>query len=97
MRKSAAALAFAFIALAVGALLSPARADNFPSRPITLIVPFPPGGSTDVAARFMADKMGGALGQHGDRGKCRRRRRLDRRRPARARAAGRRSNRWSLI
>src|SRR5205823_8547711 len=63
MRKSAAALAFAFIALAVGALLSPASADNFPSRPITLIVPFPPGGSTDVAARIMADKMGGALGQ----------------------------------
>ena len=63
MRKSAAALAFAFIALAVGALLSPARADNFPSRPITLIVPFLPGGSTDVAARIMADKMGGALGQ----------------------------------
>lgn len=37
--------------------------DNFPSRPITLIVPFPPGGSTDVAARIMADKMGAALGQ----------------------------------
>src|SRR5262249_14449999 len=32
-------------------------------RPITLLVPFPPGGSTDVAARIMADKMGGALGQ----------------------------------
>jgi tripartite-type tricarboxylate transporter receptor subunit TctC len=41
----------------------PARADNFPSRPITLIVPFPPGGSTDVAARIMADKMGASLGQ----------------------------------
>jgi tripartite-type tricarboxylate transporter receptor subunit TctC len=43
--------------------LAPAQADNFPSRPITLIVPFPPGGSTDVAARIMADKMGAALGQ----------------------------------
>src|SRR5262249_54795154 len=54
---------FIAIALTLLALLSSARADNFPSRPITLIVPFPPGGSTDVAARIMADKMGAALGQ----------------------------------
>ena len=52
-------IAFALLPLA----LAPAHADNFPSRPITLIVPFPPGGSTDVAARIMADKMGAALGQ----------------------------------
>ena len=51
------------LALTLIALLSPAHADNYPSRPITLIVPFPPGGSTDVAARIMADKMGAALGQ----------------------------------
>jgi tripartite-type tricarboxylate transporter receptor subunit TctC len=63
MRKSVAAVALAFIALTLIAPLAPARADNFPSRPITLIVPFPPGGSTDVAARIMADKMGAALGQ----------------------------------
>jgi tripartite-type tricarboxylate transporter receptor subunit TctC len=36
---------------------------NFPSRQITLIVPFPPGGSTDVAARIMAEKMRPMLGQ----------------------------------
>ncbi|HET8919593.1 MAG TPA: tripartite tricarboxylate transporter substrate-binding protein [Xanthobacteraceae bacterium] len=63
MRKSFAAVAFAFIALTLIVPLAPARADTFPSRPITLIVPFPPGGSTDVAARIMADKMGAALGQ----------------------------------
>jgi tripartite-type tricarboxylate transporter receptor subunit TctC len=40
-----------------------ARADSYPSHPITLIVPFPPGGSTDVAARVIADKMGPLLGQ----------------------------------
>jgi len=57
MRKFLIALAFAFIAVCS------AHADNFPSRPITLIVPFPPGGSTDVAARIMADKMGASLGQ----------------------------------
>jgi len=62
MRKSVAAVVLTFIALALIAP-PPARADNFPSRPITLIVPFPPGGSTDVAARIMADKMGAAPGQ----------------------------------
>jgi tripartite-type tricarboxylate transporter receptor subunit TctC len=50
-------------ALALLALIAPAHADTFPSRTITLIVPFPPGGSTDVAARIMADKMGQSLGQ----------------------------------
>ena len=58
MQKFLIALAFTLIAL-----ISAAHADNYPSRPITLIVPFPPGGSTDVAARIMADKMGAALGQ----------------------------------
>ena len=51
------------VALALVAFVAPAYADTFPSRPITLIVPFPPGGSTDLAARLMADKMGAALGQ----------------------------------
>src|SRR5579863_4755895 len=51
------------LVLAAFAAIAPAYADTFPSRPITLIVPFPPGGSTDVAARVMADKMGAALGQ----------------------------------
>jgi tripartite-type tricarboxylate transporter receptor subunit TctC len=51
------------IAFVLFAFLTPAHADTFPSRPITIIVPFPPGGSTDVAARIMADKMGAALGQ----------------------------------
>jgi tripartite-type tricarboxylate transporter receptor subunit TctC len=39
------------------------QAQNFPSRPITLIVPFPPGGSTDAAARIMAERMRENLGQ----------------------------------
>lgn len=40
-----------------------AQAQNFPSRPLTLIVPFPPGGSTDAAARIMAERMRENLGQ----------------------------------
>ena len=51
------------ITLALSALVAPLQAQNFPTRPVTLIVPFPPGGSTDLAARLMADKMGAALGQ----------------------------------
>src|ERR1700727_1905690 len=54
---------FAAIALACLAFLTSAHADTFPSRTITLIVPYPPGGSTDVAGRIIADKMGAALGQ----------------------------------
>ena len=40
-----------------------AQAQTFPSRQITLIVPFPPGGSTDVTARIMAEKLRPLLGQ----------------------------------
>jgi tripartite-type tricarboxylate transporter receptor subunit TctC len=50
------------IVLALAAAV-PVRADNFPSRTITLIVPFPPGGSTDVAGRILAQRMGEVLGQ----------------------------------
>jgi tripartite-type tricarboxylate transporter receptor subunit TctC len=40
-----------------------AEAQTFPSRPLTLIVPFPPGGSTDTAARIMGERMRTTLGQ----------------------------------
>src|SRR6202043_633017 len=62
MRKSIIALALAPIALFLAAG-APAHAQTFPTRTITLIVPFPPGGSTDVAGRIVADKMGAFLGQ----------------------------------
>src|SRR5262249_50570645 len=59
MRKLIVAIALA-MAAASGAT---AQAQTFPSRQITLIVPFPPGGSTDVAARIMAERMRPILGQ----------------------------------
>jgi tripartite-type tricarboxylate transporter receptor subunit TctC len=58
MKKLAVAVALGLLTGIAGAL-----ADTFPSRPITLVVPFPPGGSTDIAARIMAERMRGPLGQ----------------------------------
>jgi tripartite-type tricarboxylate transporter receptor subunit TctC len=55
-----------FIKLAVGsAAMWPvaSRADSYPSRPITLVVPFTAGGPTDVIARLVGERMGAALGQ----------------------------------
>jgi len=49
--------------LALATIVANTQAQTFPSRQITLVVPFPPGGSTDVAARIMADRMRAPLGQ----------------------------------
>src|ERR1700730_13437834 len=52
------------IALALTlAAITGAQAQGYPNRQITLIVPFPPGGSTDTAARIMAERMRPILGQ----------------------------------
>ena len=51
------------IALTVLAGIVPAQTQTYPSRQITLVVPFPPGGSTDVAARILAEHMRARLGQ----------------------------------
>ncbi|MBA7714472.1 hypothetical protein ES703_123497 [subsurface metagenome] len=50
-------------AAALPAFLRSAAAQSYPDRPIRLIVPFPPGGSTDSAARIMAERMRETLGQ----------------------------------
>ena len=49
--------------LAALAGIASVQAQTYPSRQITLIVPFPPGGSTDVAARILAEHMRPQLGQ----------------------------------
>ena len=42
---------------------APAAAEDYPSRPVRLIVPFPPGGSNDVVGRIVANQLGQKLGQ----------------------------------
>ena len=49
--------------LALLAATSSAMAQAWPNKPIKYIVPFPPGGATDILARIVADKLGPALGQ----------------------------------
>jgi tripartite-type tricarboxylate transporter receptor subunit TctC len=57
-RVTAAAVAAAFAALAAPA---PAQ-DKWPSKPITYVVPFPTGGTTDILARLIGQRLGAALG-----------------------------------
>jgi len=63
MRCSLRILAALCLTAVIVGLPQAARADDYPNHPITLIVPFPPGGSTTVMARNVADKMAAALGQ----------------------------------
>src|SRR4051812_38242323 len=39
------------------------QAQNYPSRPLRILIPFPPGGAPDVLARLVGDKLGTSLGQ----------------------------------
>jgi tripartite-type tricarboxylate transporter receptor subunit TctC len=55
-----------FVGLVCGMALAaplPLAAQDFPTRPISMIVPFPPGGPTDTFGRIMAASMGETLGQ----------------------------------
>lgn len=54
------------LGLVAGAVFAPAiaRAQSFPSKPITLVVPYPAGGPTDAIARFVAQEMSATIGQN---------------------------------
>jgi tripartite-type tricarboxylate transporter receptor subunit TctC len=63
MRRIGVWLAIVIMSAAAIAGAAPARAEDYPSRPITVIVPFPAGGASDVVARIVTNQMARILGQ----------------------------------
>ncbi|MGL4728244.1 MAG: tripartite tricarboxylate transporter substrate binding protein, partial [Bosea sp. (in: a-proteobacteria)] len=57
-------LAGTVAAAALATLAPTAHAQSFPAKPITLVVPYPAGGPTDVIARIVAQDLSGSLGQN---------------------------------
>src|SRR2546423_4955876 len=63
MSKMVKLIAALFLALAAPALAASALAQDYPTRTVTLVVPYPPGGGVDAMARVVAEKLSTALGQ----------------------------------
>jgi tripartite-type tricarboxylate transporter receptor subunit TctC len=63
MRIQNALAVTAIIAIGLAAGVSSAQAQNYPTRAITLVIPFAPGGSTSIVGRGIADKMSELLGE----------------------------------
>src|ERR1700680_4126806 len=61
MKKTLRVLAAAFFAVSAFTAGGAAQAQNYPSRPITIVVPYPPGGGVDAMARVVAEKLSTAL------------------------------------
>ncbi len=59
----AARVAAAMVALVLGTCCRPAAADDYPSRPITILIPLAAGGAMDIIARAMAPKLTARLGK----------------------------------
>ena len=63
MRTGGRCRTIAAAALVLFGIATAAHADGYPDRPITLVVPFPPGGTNNIMARAVADKLSESLGQ----------------------------------
>jgi tripartite-type tricarboxylate transporter receptor subunit TctC len=56
-------LVLAVAVFAASAAINPAEAQDWPTRPVTMVVPFPPGGGTDVLGRIVGQRLSETLGQ----------------------------------
>jgi tripartite-type tricarboxylate transporter receptor subunit TctC len=56
-------LAAAAVAAITAGAITPATAQDYPTRPVRMIIPFPPGGSNDVVGRLIATHLGDRLGK----------------------------------
>jgi tripartite-type tricarboxylate transporter receptor subunit TctC len=63
MRSWNASLCMVALVLGIGCGLDRARAQSYPNRTITVVIPFAPGGSTSIVGRVIVDKMSQLLGQ----------------------------------
>ena len=63
MFRVSALFAIALVAVAPGSYAAENDAQDYPRRPIRFIIPFPPGGANDIAARLVGPKLSARLGQ----------------------------------
>src|SRR5258706_11831635 len=56
-------LHFAVFALAAASFAAPVLAQQYPARPVRMLIGFPPGGGTDIVGRIVAQKLAESLGQ----------------------------------
>jgi tripartite-type tricarboxylate transporter receptor subunit TctC len=64
MRQITTALIAALACLGANAAPAASPADTYPNRPVRVVVPFPAGGTTDIFARHIGDRLARALGQN---------------------------------
>src|SRR5262249_3155521 len=60
--KRLALLALALVGIAAAASAQSPAPDKYPSKPVKILVPYAPGGATDIVARILADQLGKSLG-----------------------------------
>jgi tripartite-type tricarboxylate transporter receptor subunit TctC len=63
IRVWGAVVASGLLIVAAVPAMAPAAAESYPARPVSMIVPFPPGGNTDIMARALQNELAKALGQ----------------------------------